>query len=431
MQCWRVLIGGIGLLPVLAWAQMVPPAAHDAGVQTDALALQQEQENSVPLDEIRRYVTVYNAVKQAYVDPVNDRKLMQAAVRGLLFDLDPHSAYLEKADADQFDEQTRGSYEGVGLELQVLPEGVLRVIAPLDDGPAARAGLQSGDRIIAIDGKVLTAEQKDLSAPLRGQAGTAVVVTVQREGVKAPFDVTMVRETIITTSVRSKLLEPGLGYIRISSFQTSTAADFMKQLAVLQEKAPLRGLLLDMRSNPGGLLLSAVQIADELLESGNIVSTRGRESIGNSRYDATPGDRLQGAPIVILVDAGSASATEVLAGALRDNKRATVVGSRTFGKGSVQTLLPLENGDAVKLTTARYYTPSGQSIQALGIAPDVVLHAQGSTRPARVSEAALPGHLAAETEMKEGDNAGEVLLGEAPIEAALHELKKRLLGTSQ
>lgn len=404
--------------PVEEAAQAAVPASDDPDAVETAAA-------KVPLDEIRRYVTVFNAIRQAYVDPVNDRELMASAVRGLLFDLDPHSAYLEKADAEQFDEQTRGSYDGVGVELQQLPDGTLRVIAPLDDSPAARAGLRSGDRIVAIDGRMLKTGQNDASAPLRGKAGSKVVVKVLREGVREPFDLSLVRETIRTTSVRSRMLEPGLGYLRISSFQASTAADFNRQLDALQKDAPLRGLLLDLRSNPGGLLIGAVQIADELLESGGIVSTRGRETIGDSRFDATPGDRLHGAPVVVLVDAGSASATEVLAGALHDNKRARVVGSRTFGKGSVQTLLPLDNGDSIKLTTARYYTPSGHSIQALGIQPDVVLHPEGvQRRSAPVSEAVLPGHLAAEAGAMEGDSAGEVLPGAKPIEAALAELKR-------
>ena len=380
----------------------------------------------VPLEEIRRYVTVFNAIRQAYVDPVDDHQLMSSAVRGLLFDLDPHSAYLEKADAEQFEEQTRGSYDGVGIELQQLPDGTLRVIAPIDDSPAARAGLRSGDRIVAIDGRGLMRGQSDASAPLRGKAGSKVVVRVVREGVREPFEVTLVRDTIRATSVRGRMLEPGFGYIRIASFQAGTAADFVKQLDALQQGAPLRGLVLDLRSNPGGLLVGAVQIADELLDKGGIVSTRGRASIGDSRFDATPGDRLQGAPMVVLVDAGSASAAEVLAGALHDNHRARVVGSRTFGKGSVQSLLPLDNGDSIKLTTARYYTPSGHSIQARGIEPDVVLHPEGAQRrPAPVSEAVLPGHLAAEDgAAMEGDNAGEVLPGTKPIDAALAELKR-------
>jgi carboxyl-terminal processing protease len=397
----------------------------DASAQAEDPDAMDTAAAKVPLEEIRRYVTVYNAIKQAYVDPLDDHKLMQSAVRGLLLDLDPHSAYMEKADAEDFDEQTRGTYDGVGVQLQQLPDGSLRVVAPLDDGPAAKAGLRSGDRIIGIDGKLLAKGKTDASAPLRGKAGSKVVVKVVRQGTPAPFDVSLVRDTIRAASVRSRLLEPGLGYLRISSFQASTAADFVKQLDALQQAAPLKGLVLDLRSNPGGLLVGAVQIADELLDKGVIVSTKGRASMGDSRFEATPGDRLHGAPLVVLVDAGSASAAEVLAGALHDNKRAVVVGSRTFGKGSVQTLLPLENGDSVKLTTARYFTPSGHSIQALGIQPDVVLHPQeGQRRPAPISESELPGHLAAEAGAMEGDNAGEVLPGKQPIDAALLELKK-------
>ncbi len=404
----------------------VPVAASDDPDAADTAAAK------VPLDEIRRYVMVYNAVKQAYVDPVDDHALMQSAVRGLLLDLDPHSAYLRKEDADDFNEQTRGAYDGVGLELQQLPEGGLRIVAPLDDGPAERAGLRSGDRILAIDGKLLTPADADVSAPLRGPAGTRVVLRIAREGTPQPFEVPLVRETIRTTSVRSRMLEPGFGYVRVGSFQAATANDFAKALDVLQKDAPLRGLLLDLRSNPGGLLVGAVQIADELLDKGGIVSTRGRALIGDSRFDATPGDRLKGAPVVVLVDAGSASAAEVLAGALLDNRRARVVGSRTFGKGSVQTLLPLDNGDSVKLTTARYYTPGGHSIQARGIVPDVVLRPEAGTgRGAPISEAALPGHLQGEGEAMEGDNAGEVLPGLKPVDAALLELKKMAGGVAR
>ena len=435
-----LIAAALGLAPACALAQDLPQDPGDIGGESATVAASDDPDAArtdqakVPLDEIRRYVMVYNAVKQAYVDPVDDHALMQSAVRGLLLDLDPHSAYLQKEDADEFNEQTRGAYDGVGLELQQLPEGGLRIVAPLDDSPAERAGLRSGDRIIAIDGKSLTAGDGDASVPLRGKAGTKVVVKVLREGKPEPFEVTMVRETIRTASVRSRMLEPGYGYVRIASFQASTAADFNKELDALQKDAPLRGLVLDMRSNPGGLLVGAVQIADELLESGGIVSTKGRELIGSTRFDATAGDRLKGAPVVVLVDAGSASAAEVLAGALRDNKRARVVGSRTFGKGSVQTLLPLDNGDSVKLTTARYYTPSGQSIQALGIVPDVVLQPEdGSPRPKAMSEAVLPRHLAAEkaADALEGDNAGEVLPGSKPIDAALAELKRMVAAPAQ
>nr|MDQ3040663.1 S41 family peptidase [Pseudomonadota bacterium] len=294
--------------------------------------------SKVPLDEIRRYVAVYNAIKQAYVDPVDDNKLMHSAVRGLLLDLDPHSVYFDKADARVFDEQTDGAYEGIGVELFQLPDRTMRVVAPIDDTPAARAGIKAGDLIIAIDGKPIEMED-GASSPLRGKPGSAVTLTIVRAGTPKPFDVTLTREKIRVASVRSRMLEPGYGYVRVSTFQADTAADFVTALDKLktQSGGKLRGVVLDLRSNPGGLLTSAVQMADELLEKGKIVSTRGRIAISDSEFSATPGDRLDGAPVMVLVDAGSASASEVLAGALRDNNRARVIGSRTFGKGSVQT----------------------------------------------------------------------------------------------
>jgi carboxyl-terminal processing protease len=390
----------------------------------------------VPLDDIRRFVGVFNAVREAYVDPVADHKLMQSAIKGLLLDLDPHSAYLEKSDAQAFDEETNGAYAGIGIEVQEQPDGTIKIITPIDDTPAARAGLKSGDVIIAVDGKPLSADDDDNQGPLRGAPGTRLTLTVERAGVAKPFDVSLRRETIRIASVHGRMLEPGAGYIRIAAFQADTAADFEQTLARLQAQAPgkaLRGLVLDLRSNPGGLLTSAVQIADDVLDKGRIVSTRGRIPVSDTVFSATPGDRLHGAPIVVLVDAGSASAAEVLAGALTDNHRARIVGSRTFGKGSVQTLLPLENGDSIKLTTARYYTPSGKSIQARGIAPDVVLHpATGAPNGghADVTEALLPGHLHSEGDDagEAGSHAGDVLDGDAPIAAALAELKKQEAG---
>ncbi len=384
----------------------------------------------VPLEEIRRFVALYNAVKQAYVEPVDDHELMQSAVRGLLLDLDPHSAYLAGDAADAFDEQTRGNYGGLGVEILRQPDGTLRVIAPFDDTPAARAGILAGDLIVAVDGVALTSSVTEDSVPLRGEPGTTVQLTVLREGETAPLEMTIEREVIRIASVRGRMLEPGYGYIRVSAFQTGTAADFERKLRQLQDEAGggLRGLLIDLRSNPGGLLTSAVQVADALLDEGVIVTTRGRMPISDASFSATPGDLLDGAPVVVLVDAGSASASEVLAGALADHDRAKVVGSRTFGKGSVQTVLPLDNGDSVKLTTALYYTPDGTSIQATGILPGLVLEgppdpdAEGSDAEDYpvASEATLPGHL--EGTYDEG-TPGQVLTGEAYIDQALAELK--------
>ncbi len=419
----------LALMPALSWAQQTAPAATDTSGQ--AASNEEAVTSKVPLEDIRRFVSVYNAVRAAYVDPVDDNKLMQSAVRGLLLDLDPHSTYFNKEDAEAFDEQANGAYEGIGVELQQQPDNAsMKVISPIDDTPAAKAGILAGDLIIAIDGKPISAI--DASEPLRGPAGSKVVLTIVRDGKPKPFDVSLTRQTIRVTSVKSRMLEPGYGYIRLSTFQADTGSDFQKHVQQLQKQAggQLKGLVLDLRSNPGGLLTAAVQVADDLLDKGNIVSTRGRISISDARFDATPGDLLKGAPVVVLTDAGSASASEVLAGALRDNKRARVVGSRTFGKGSVQTVLPLDNGDSVKLTTARYYTPSGKSIQATGIAPDVELKPaptpEEDALPASLSdysEATLPGHLRGDDEGTEGYRAGAVLPGDAPINDALAELK--------
>ena len=418
-------------LPVTAQQAAQPPAKDAAAASA----------SNIPLDEIRRYVAVYSAVKAAYVEPVDDEQLMHSAIRGLLLDLDPHSAYLEADATDDFEEQARGNYDGIGVEIFRQPDGSLRVIAPIDDTPAARAGVKAGDLIVAVDGKPLRAGEGDSSTPLRGEAGTSVELTILRDGADEPVKLTVERQTIRIASVRSRMLEPGFGYLRVSTFQADTAADFERQLGELATQAGgrLRGLVIDLRSNPGGLLNSAVQIADALLEDGGIVSTRGRIPVSDATFSATPGDRLHGAPVVVLVDAGSASASEVLAGALGDNGRARIVGSRTFGKGSVQTVLPLDNGDSVKLTTARYYTPDGRSIQALGIVPDVVLQAEeggDDGRPAGYTEADLPGHLGAEVpddgdgEALPGINAGEVLEGEGHVTAALAELKKLVAGAS-
>ena len=423
------------LLSTLLVAVAITPAlAQESEQDLPAVASSDDPDaaestpSKVPLDEIRRYVAVFNAVKDAYVEPVDDKKLMHSAIRGLLLDLDPHSTYFDKEDAEAFDEQATGAYDGVGVELLQQPDNTLRVIAPIDDTPAARVGIRAGDVIVAINGKPISAE--DGMEPLRGEPGSKLTLTLVREGKAKPFSVSLTRETIRVSSVRSRLLEPGYGYVRISSFQADTGADFQRHLEKLQAGGKLQGLVLDLRSNPGGLLTSAVQVADDLLEQGNIVSTRGRIAVSDAKFDATPGDRLHGAPLVVLVDAGSASASEVLAGALRDNNRARVVGSRTFGKGSVQTVLPLDNGDSVKLTTARYYTPSGKSIQASGIVPDVVLKPDAGKDaepvPYDYSEAALPGHLRGEDEGAEGYRAGDVLDGDKPIEAALAELKKKL-----
>nr|WP_243720490.1 S41 family peptidase [Luteimonas aestuarii] len=382
----------------------------------------------VPLEEIRRYVAVFNAIRVGYVDTVEDRKLMDSAIRGLLLDLDPHSAYLDADAATAFEEGATGAYDGIGVEVMQLPDGKVRVIAPIDDTPAQKAGIRAGDTITAVDGRELTPADNEGDGPLRGPPGSSSVLTVLREGAAEPLQITVQRETIRVTSVRGRMLEPGHGYIRIATFQADTADDFERVLQRLHGEAGgrLSGLVIDLRSNPGGLLTAAVRVADDLLDSGVIVSTRGRLQVSDTEFNATAGDLMHGAPIVVIVDAGSASASEVLAGALGDHGRARIVGSRSFGKGSVQTLMPLGNGDAVKLTTARYYTPNGRSIQARGIDPDVVLVPEdaegGASGRSAYTEATLPGHLRGDAEGEVGP--GDVLPGEGPVQAALAELKK-------
>ena len=393
-------------------------AADAAAAVDDAI----EVPAAVGLDEVRRFVAVFRAVQQAYVDPVVEDRLMQAAVRGLLTDLDPHSSYLEQDAASALNEQASGAYDGLGLEVLQQPDRTLLVVAPIDDTPAARAGIRPGDVIVAVDGVPISADTVEAAVEsMRGAPGTPIELTLVREGEEQPLVLTLVRETIRVTSVRVELLEPGYAYARVAMFQADSGTELKRKLAALGAPAgsppnaaardagkaasaaktaprgPLRGLVLDLRSNPGGLLSAAVEIADLFLEQGVVVSTRGRLPAANAIFRAAPGDVLDGAPIVILTDAGTASAAEVVAGALRDQRRAVVMGGVSFGKGSVQTLLPLDNGDAIKITTARYYTPNGTSIQAAGIVPDIALDPgvvlASRDRPPTLREADLRGHL--------------------------------------
>ncbi|MAL03338.1 MAG: peptidase S41 [Arenimonas sp.] len=405
------------LLPALAFAQA--PAPVSAPVDATDPVVAQTLPADVPLAEIRRYVSVYNAVKDAYVEPVDDQQLMKSALRGLLSDLDPHSAYLEKDAAEALLDDTRGEYIGIGVETERRPDDTLLVVAPIDGTPAHRAGLRAGDIIVAIDGEALSGNATP-HHDLRGEAGEPVTITITRAGEIEPRDMRIVREAIRVTSVSSRLLEPGYAYLRISTFQTDTGPQMRRQLRKLTEEAdaPVRGLVLDLRSNPGGLLSAAVEAADALLDDGLIVRTQGRLPYSNASFHAKPGDLLKGAPVIVLVDTGTASAAEVLAGALRDHGRASVMGSRTYGKGSVQTVVPLDNGDSIKLTTARYYTPSGTSIQARGIRPDIVLRGEAARG---LREQDLAGHLAGEGES--AVKAGELIEGDTAIDRALDALK--------
>ena len=415
----HLLALSFALLPALALAQAPAPVPVPAPVDATDPVMAETLPSEVPLAEIRRYVSVYNAVKDAYVEPVDDQQLMKSALRGLLSDLDPHSAYLDKDEAEALLDDTRGEYVGIGVETERRPDETLLVVSPIDGTPAHRAGLRAGDVIVAINGEPLSGNASP-HHDLRGDVGEPVTITITRTGEIEPREMTIVREAIRVTSVTSRLLEPGYAYLRISTFQTDTGPQMRRQLRKLAEEAqdPMRGLVLDLRSNPGGLLSAAVEAADTLLDDGLIVRTQGRLQYSNASFHAKPGDLLEGAPVIVLVDTGTASAAEVLAGALRDHGRASVMGSRTYGKGSVQTVVPLDNGDSIKLTTARYYTPSGSSIQARGIRPDIVLRGEAARG---LREQDLAGHLAGEGEAKA--KAGELIEGDSAISRALEALK--------
>jgi carboxyl-terminal processing protease len=369
-----------------------PPATPAAGAQLD-------------LDDVRAFTAVLSLVRQAYVEPVDDHTLMLGAIRGMLVSLDPHSEYLEANALHELTEDTTGSYDGLGIEVTTV-EGTLRVIAPIDDTPAARAGIKPGDTILRIDNVPVLAENLNEAVDmLRGPPGSEVVLSILREGSRLAQEVTLKRETIRVASVRGRLLEPGYAYLRISQFQSETGSDLRKRVARLQKDngKPLRGAVLDLRSNPGGLLSAAVEVSDLLLDSGTIVTTKGRIREAEMAFRATPGDALDGVPLVVLIDNGSASAAEIVAGALKDNQRGLLMGRRSFGKGSVQTVLTLDETHALKLTTARYFTPSGVSIQASGIQPDIELadlslSSNASDDFSRLRERDLRNHLRGEGE---------------------------------
>jgi carboxyl-terminal processing protease len=327
----------------------------------------------VPWQDARLLAEVLERVEREYVDPVDDHQLLQAAIRGMVSSLDPYSAYLDGDEYDDIKISSSGQYSGVGIEVS-MEDGQVVVVAPLDGSPAAQAGIRSGDVIASIDGvPVNTTTLADTIGRMRGKEGSSVKVGILREGSTEPLQITLKRSRVQLHSVTSELPEPGYGYVRIAQFSDTTGAELNAALKALRAKngAPLKGLVLDLRNNPGGVLEAAVAVADAFLDSGVIVSAKGRTAESRFEMSATPGDELNGAPLVLLVNAGSASAAEIVAGALKDHHRATLMGRTTFGKGSVQTVMPLGGDRAIKLTTSLYYTPSGVSINHRGIAPDI------------------------------------------------------------
>lgn len=332
-----------------------------------------EGAEELPLQQLRTFVEILNRVKQGYVEDVGDEELLENAIRGMLDGLDPHSAYLNPEEFKEISISTSGKFGGLGIEVQ-MQDGFVRVVAPIDDTPAKRAGIEAGDLIIRIDESAVRGMSlMDAVKKMRGEPGTDITLTVLREGRDEPFKVDITRDIIKVKSVKTRSLEPGYGYVRITQFSNETGRSLRQEIEKLTKESdePLKGLVLDLRNNPGGVLDAAVAVSDAFLDEGEIVSIKGRAENTQQRYSAEPGDLLDGKPLVVLVNEGSASASEIVAGALQDKGRAVIMGSRTFGKGSVQTIIPLQNDAALKLTTARYYTPDGRSIQAEGIKPDV------------------------------------------------------------
>jgi carboxyl-terminal processing protease len=328
---------------------------------------------ALPWEEASLFAEVYERIKRDYVDEVNDHTLIEKAVRGMVAALDPHSAYLDSAEFDEIRLSTMGSYPGVGIEV-AAEDGVIKVLRPIEGSPAQQAGLRPGDEIVRIDGVDIGADLAGAIARMRGAAGSLVTLSVRREGTAGLIEFALRRTRVAVHSVAEQTLEPGYGYLRITTFSETTAQDVNRAITRLKRDngGSLKGLLIDLRSNPGGVLEAGVAVADDFLDSGLIVSADGRTPEARFRMEATHGDLIGGAPLVVLVNGGSASASEIVAGALRDHGRALIVGRRTYGKGSVQTVIPLAHGGAVKLTTSRYFTPSGASIQGKGILPDIL-----------------------------------------------------------
>ena len=355
-----------------------------------------EPEGQLPLDELRTFADVYNQIRIGYVEEIDDSTLLEYAIQGMLMGLDPHSVYLNKDDFTDLQDSTSGEFTGLGLEVG-MEDGYITIISPIDGSPAAAANLQSGDVVLKLDGAPVQGMSLNEAIELmRGPKGSEIELSIGRAGESQPFNVTLVRDTIKVASVRGRLLEPGYGYIRIAQFQLGTGEDVGKQLRKLLEKGKLKGLVLDLRNNPGGVLSASVSVAGLFLDGGPVVYTEGRLPNSDMNFDAQSGDATDGAPIVVLINAGSASASEIVAGALQDRGRAVVMGSDSFGKGSVQTILPLSESRAVKLTTARYFTPEGRSIQAEGIVPDILVERAKVTaynNTGRITESDLSGHL--------------------------------------
>lgn len=417
---------------IFSLSPLADDAARDIEIQPSST------ESRLPLRELRLFTQVFEQIRLGYVEEVSDTELLNNAIAGLLLELDPHSAYLDTERYSDLQESASGEYGGLGLEVGG-ESGLIKVISPIDDTPAAKAGIEAGDLIVEMNNAPVRGMgvQKAIDK-LRGEKGTSIKLTVYREGQDGPLEFEVVRDTIQISSVRSRFLEPGYGYVRVSHFQRSSGSDFIANVEALKadNKQILKGLVLDLRNNPGGLVPASIEMAGALIDGGTVVYTEGRLPSANYSFEAEVGDILDGVPVVVLINGGSASASEIVAGALQDRQRAAVIGTQSFGKGSVQTVIPLGDGRAVKLTTARYFTPNGRSIQAEGIVPDIVVE-RAEIRPIkmreRTREADLEGHLATADSDASADSensAIEDLSGDNQLYEAVNLLKGfHLLGS--
>ncbi|MDH5217751.1 MAG: S41 family peptidase [Gammaproteobacteria bacterium] len=362
-------------------------------------AEREQQKISIPVEELRTFTEVFAKIKSDYVEPVDDKTLLENAIRGMLSGLDPHSTYLDPDGYKELQVGTTGQFGGLGIEVG-MEDGFVKVISPIDDTPAKRAGVETGDLIVRLDDtpvKGLTLSEA--VKIMRGKPGSPILLTIVREGEEKPLKITVIRDVIRVRSVKARMLDKDFGYVRITNFQSKTGDNLLEEIETLIDnaKSGLKGLVLDLRNNPGGVLSAAVDVSDAFLTGGLIVYTEGRDQESRLKFNATPDDVLSGKPLVVLVNGGSASASEIVAGALQDHNRAIIMGEKSFGKGSVQTILPMNTNAALKLTTARYYTPSGRSIQAEGIEPHIKLErvrvSSVETSIERIKESDLAGHL--------------------------------------
>ncbi|MGB0507037.1 MAG: S41 family peptidase [Pikeienuella sp.] len=388
-QTFIAAIGGAAL-GVLAATQLTSPS------------IAQQNDPSTTYEYLDLFGDIFERVRSQYVEEVNEKELIESAINGMLTSLDPHSSYLAPKNFEDMRVQTKGEFGGLGIEV-TMEDGFVKVVAPIDETPAAEAGMQAGDFITHLDGEhVLGLTLSEAVERMRGKVGEALTITVVREGAEEPFDVVIVRDTIKIRAVRARA-EGDVGVVRITTFNEQTDVNLKSSIEKLTEEIGaenLKGFVIDLRNNPGGLLNQAISVSDAFLEKGEIVSTRGRDPRDSERHNAQPGDLTNGLPLVVLINQGSASASEIVAGALQDHRRAIILGAKSFGKGSVQTIMPLQGQGAMRLTTARYYTPSGRSIQALGIEPDILVERrrldteeEGDNPRARRSEADLRGSL--------------------------------------